>query len=236
MFTTAGWASNTVGLWNPATGQLAGTIGPIYPALDSSPVFSPRGHTLATGNQDGSKIVLWDTATRQPMATLDHANARPVFSPDGQTLATIGNDGTLRLWDPATGRASAIFDNGIRSDSYIVFSPDSRIIAINNHAGTLWLWDPMTGRLTTRHDVIGSWGMVFSPDSHILAINDYGMLRLLDPATGQITAALDRTNSRYSYHDSYSGYDYNAAFSPDGRTLAAVSWAGKLRLWPIQKP
>jgi WD40 repeat protein len=32
------------------------------------------------------------------------------FAPDGATLATGGSDRSLRLWDPATGKARAVIE------------------------------------------------------------------------------------------------------------------------------
>jgi WD40 repeat protein len=214
-----------VRIWNPATGQLIGSIGGLIDISRTppiQPVFSPHGHTLATVDPDRSKVLLWDTTTRQLTATLDHANARPVFSPDGRILATIGNDGTLRLWDPATGRATTTFNDVIDVGSDIAFSPDGRIVAINNHTGVLQLWYPAIGQLITNDELNAVGNVVFSPDSRIVAINDQGLLRLWDPATDQ-TTALEKTSG-------------NFAFSPDGRTLATVSWAGRLRLWNVPTP
>jgi WD40 repeat protein len=68
--------------------------------------FSPNGHMLALGRDDGT-IVLWDLvahrAVRNPLVTHDGPILGVAFSLDGKTLASAGQaTGTIRIWDLAT--------------------------------------------------------------------------------------------------------------------------------------
>jgi WD40 repeat protein len=66
----------------------------------NSVAFSPNGQTLAVGDE-GSDVGLWDTASRQRIATLSEGSTvnSVAFSPNGQTLAVGENSGTILMVD-----------------------------------------------------------------------------------------------------------------------------------------
>ncbi|MYC71889.1 MAG: hypothetical protein F4X17_14385, partial [Gemmatimonadetes bacterium] len=98
--------------------------------------FSPDGSLLATASR--SEILLWDVASRQKIATLQHEAWAPSlsFSPDGSLLATTSG-GKIFLWDVASRQQIATLHQGGYLPS---FSPDGSLLATTS-GDEVWLWD-----------------------------------------------------------------------------------------------
>ncbi len=143
-------------IWNAADGRLA--VPPLRPKRwESALAFSPDGTVLASGGQDGS-IVLWSTATGQPIGSPLSVHRSKIFglafSPDGKILASGSEDRTVVLWDVKTGTALGPPLAGhdkwpLGSDSWglsVAFSPDGRTLASAAKDRNVILWD-----VATRH-------------------------------------------------------------------------------------
>ena len=238
----AAYGDGYVRLWNPVTGQAAGSPLPADTGLEGGVyglAFSPDGKLLATGDAAGY-LRLWNPATGQAVGAPLPADTSPVggvnavvFSPDGKLLATAGVDGTVRLWDSATHRAVGaplLAGTSLRGGggvNGVAFSPDGKLLATADAAGYVRLWNPATGQAVgvpflavTNKGVIG---VAFSPDGKLATADGDGTVRLWDPATGQaVGAPLSAVTN---------GSVTEVAFSPDGKLLATADTAGYVRLW-----
>ncbi len=238
----AAYGDGYVRLWNPVTGQAAGSPLPADTGLEGGVyglAFSPDGKLLATGDAAGY-VRLWNPATGQAVGAPLPADTSPVggvnavaFSPDGKLLATAGVDGTVRLWNPATHRAvgapllAGTSPRGGGGVNGVAFSPDGKLLATADAAGYVRLWNPVTGQAVgapflavTNKGVIG---VAFSPDGKLATADGDGTVRLWDPATGQaVGAPLPAVTN---------GSVTEVAFSPDGTLLATADTAGYVRLW-----
>ena len=140
------------------------------------------------------------------------------FSPDGQTLASGAGwvekpdvpavTGEIRLWDVATGRnidtlesqrGKGCFSNLLAAVRSITFSPDGKTIA-SGGSTAVELFEVATGREIAAIEVgTPVWAVAYSPDGRTLACGgghdstnqrDESMVKLLDVATGKVTATL----------------------------------------------
>jgi WD40 repeat protein len=224
--------SQTIRLWDPATGRLlAGWKG--HTATVASLAFSPDGRVLASGSLDSGKpghpnLLLWDVDSHRELARLPgHTDqVRSVaFSPDGQWLATASDDMTARLWDVAGRRPRAILTGHTKKLTSIAFSPDGRLLASGSNDATVRLWDVDTGQAATIvRDVANVLAVAFAPDGSLLASgNENGEIKLWNPATGNLvrTIPVDADQLRC------------LAFTPDGRNVIAAGKGKVIRVWEV---
>src|SRR5215472_7620516 len=233
-------ASSLVGAENtPLSSALSVGTGGV-----GSVAFSPGGHTLASGTNDG-KVRLWDVTDpvhakqlAKPL-TVGIAVFSVAFSPDGHTLISGNYNGTIRLWNVADPRRPQVIPQALGAGSGAVYSvafrPDGHVLASGDIDGTVRLWDmsdpahpaQLAPPLTDSGPVLS---VAFSPDGHLLASGgDGGTIQLWDVANPAHPRALGRPLAG-------TGNVFSVAFSPDGRTLAAGGDGGTIRMWDVAKP
>jgi WD40 repeat protein len=87
----------TVFLWNPASGEVNAMLSNADPF--NTVTFSADSGLLAAAS--GSTILIWDTATYQPVASISSDGdeiSLLAFSPDGTSLASADYSGNITLW------------------------------------------------------------------------------------------------------------------------------------------
>ncbi len=197
-----------------ATGRELLTIrGPFVEA--GGVAFSPTGDSLAVGGDRG--VVLYDPATgrdrgRLPAPSFFEGLAL-AYSGDGQRLAAATIDGDLVVWDTNTRSHLTSFHAHTRSLRGVAISPDGRLAASASDGPIVCHYEGRYG--------LPAW---LSGVGMIGCGPDYGVIRLVDVATGVETASLKLPWRAYS-----------ASFSPDGRALA-VGGGGTARLWDMADP
>jgi WD40 repeat protein/energy-coupling factor transporter ATP-binding protein EcfA2 len=230
----------TVILWDVTTRQpigqpLSADEGAVY-----SIAFSPDGKTVASA-VSGNSIILWDPATRQrigqPLRGHTAAIASIAFSSDGKTLASGGYDNTIILWNvetqqpieaPLTDHAGFVYS--------VTFSPDGQILASASGDKTIILWDLKTRRpidQPLRGHTNSVDCLTFSGDGKTLASGSFdNTLILWDVSTaGKSNVATRQPIGRTLAVDR--GFVSTIAFSPDGKTIASVSYDNTILFWDV---
>ena len=194
--------------------------------------FSPEGRYLASVGLDRTAKV-WDVETGMQLLDIDiflNYVLTVDWSPDGSQFATAGADGRAIVWERATGREVARFEGHQRGTVLSLdYSPDGTHIVTSGRDGSVRVWDAETGvqlyELPERVEPVSRLRSPRRPVEHVsysprgdrfLTISDsqsFNVLELWDHATQGGTGITLDSQVR------------SAAWSPDGRRIAAVSYS-----------
>jgi WD40 repeat protein len=234
---TSGGGSSAVRVWEVPSGREVRCIWLGHWTQDghfTRVALSPDGKWVAWSGPGSGGVSVADVATGRVIDRLHppdgkkrNVPAQPfAFSPDSKTLATGGEDGTLRLWDLSTGAETLHAKVG--AFDRCVFSPDRKTLAVaGSKFDGLRLIDiapdrPATGKALPFPVVRPApHCFAFCPDGAQLAGGDDNLVRVWDVATGKELKRIEWTGKAA----------YAVAFSPDGKTLTAVSRDGRVRTW-----
>jgi RNA polymerase sigma factor (sigma-70 family) len=244
----AGCWERVVRLWDTQIGREVSPF-PRHEGAVAALAFAPDGKAVLTGCADGD-LRLWDAATGAQRRRL-RGHRGPVaavaFSADGRRLASGARDKEgVRLWDAASGKELRRLALDRLDVSCVAFSPDGKLLAAGDGIQemalpggaqmpdcTVRLWDAASGKELRRLPMQGRVGSVaFSRDGRVLAAADPddGAVQLWDPATGRKLLTLRSPADARTPRGMIEGLTA-VVFSPDGRSLVAVSryrWASNI--------
>jgi WD40 repeat protein len=218
-YLASGGLSDTVHVWELATGQVAQALpAGSTPAL----AFAPDLRTLVTGGWDG-KIHIWDMGTgkeRRPLRLRDRVS-QLAFNRDGKVLAVATETGLIRLFEFPSGK-ERFPPAGILDDpAPLGFLEDGKRLAVGS-ATALTFWE------VTRPERAGmAWAVRerrrVEMDSPPLALSGDGKLALVGRGYNSERSLWDLDDGKELRKVRTWGFS-EPAVSPDGKWLAAV-WA-----------
>lgn len=228
--TVATGDQKTIHLWDAGTGkklrELAGHTETI-----NAVAFSADGKSLASGSYDQT-VRLWDVTAGKERLLLkvnDGAVLAVAFSPDGKTLATGSwARGRVSLWDAETGKRSWDSDSGNHAFA-VAFSPDGKTLAASD-SDRVHLRDAATGQTirTPHRDEITFQSAVFARDAKtVTTLSDDRTFRTWDAVSGK-----ELSRSRSLDLPGF-GNESRPLLSPDGQTLAWLSWEKSVQIWDV---
>ncbi len=138
--TLASAGGNSIQLWDVSAFSLRQTLNG-----HSAPVYSLawlHDGTLVSGGGEGL-IVFWGPDGNQLSQLIGHSNEVLHLCPsaDGRMLASSSADRTIRIWNPANGRATAVLEGHMGAVTAVSYSPDSRILASKSADESIRIWD-----------------------------------------------------------------------------------------------
>lgn len=136
-----------------------------------------------------------------------HEHCRPLMleSPGRAPRALHGIDDRL------------VVEGSVAED--VAFSPDGTMVAAVDGGRHVLVWSASTGRLRSQSTHAGAGGLAFDRDGSRLAVATGHGIVLVDPASGDTLGRLPGSARS------------TAAWSPDGRWVAAAAPDGRARVW-----
>jgi WD40 repeat protein len=137
--------------------------------------LTPDGRTLASVDEHGSRVVLWDVDSgKQNLSLLGQFTSNVeamAFSPDGRLIAVATRTQGIQLWTVATGELFCALRGEIRETTALTFSRDGRTLVSGEAGGAVRLWEVATGmqRRTLAGHGMAISGLAVSGDGRLLA-------------------------------------------------------------------
>jgi WD40 repeat protein len=189
---------------------------------NQSVALSPDDGLLAVGGCDGT-IKVWDLKNQRLVKQWRPYGPFPVlvteFLDGGKSLLSGAMPpGWLiefRRWKVGSWKELSFGSMDLETCFGLTQSPDQQFFATTYESRPVKIWEAASGRLKATLGFLGGFTPVFSPDGHLVAaaLRDAGT-QVWEVGSGRRVAVLQELAAPTQ----------SAAFSPDGKRVAAGSW------------
>jgi ABC-type oligopeptide transport system substrate-binding subunit len=174
--------------------------------------------------------VATDRATAEPklrMTLTGHTDGIPclAYSSDGTILASGSVDNSVKLWDPATGKATDTLGHTSTVFS-LCFTPNGKTLFAGDDDTLIKVWDVTTGKSIATLQGHNGWvkSLAITSNGNLLASGSGDKnIKLWDLSTGKNVATLNGHSAVVS----------SLAFSPNDKVLASASADQSIKLWDV---
>jgi WD40 repeat protein/uncharacterized caspase-like protein len=215
---------------------------------DFSRVYT-GGQTQNAGR--ANRLKTWDASSGRELAVIDASEAQSsgasgplmnfgtphtfAFSNDNRQCALISGK-TIKIFDPAAGRALATANGHTDEVVSVSFSADSKLLATTSMDKTIRIWD-VSAAATGRVELARTLGAIampvesaaFSDDGRSLAVSGTQAVNLWELNTGASLRTVTRPPVERNMDDLLD--PPHSVFSANGQLIAAQSGPNEIKLW-----
>ena len=229
-------ADGTVRLWDVTAGHIIDTfVG--HKSFVRSISWHPEGRRLASAAFGNNKIIIWDTETGEAELTLTgHTDwiYHVEWDASGTRLLSAAKDNTARIWQVNVTPGVTILSGHTDDPNETDWHPSKPLLLSAGKDAQVLLWDIRQGNLLARFvgHTANIWSVGWRPDgTQFATTSDDTTVRVwnlptLTPGAPPITVT--RSVLTLTGH---TAPVFDAAWSPDGGTLATASADKTIRLW-----
>jgi WD40 repeat protein len=208
-------------------------------------LFSPNGRQLISASYDAF-IHVWSFPGESESNTISVGGQIKdmALSTDGRLVVSGSSDGWVRVWDVSSGEKVTGFLLGDKAEA-VAISPDGNYVAGGNLLGEVMRWGVITKQQYGESNFLRKriWSLYYTSNGNKLtAVMDAGATTQINAyqTSVDMSERLEKVDNPFQALYNTFGNDFefltHGELSPDGNSLAIITWDGKLTAQGFSSP